>query len=192
VYVDNVVSAVLLALEDERAVGRKLVVADEDGPSWRGLYEAYAALFEPALPVRSLPVDEWRRRSTSRGSFAAAVGELRSLLRSPEAAALLRAAAARPALRRVGARTLRLVPGGSRRARRLVESQRLRPPAAPASAAEQLPGAELAAVQTSGAVFRARELRSLGWEPRVPRDEALELTAAWLRFTRRLQPMDGG
>jgi hypothetical protein len=41
-------------------------------------------------------------------------------------------------------------------------------------------------VQTSGAVYRARGLRSLGWTPPVPEGRAFELTAEWLRFAREL------
>ena len=159
-------SAIVVGLRDERAVGRKLVVVDEDGLSWRGLYEAYAALASPPLDVRSVSLDEWRRQAASRGSLAAALRDFRALIRSPEAAALLRAAAERPALRRVTARTLRLVPGGTRRARRAVARSR---PQIGESGGEQLPGPELVDVQTSGAIFRAHGLRSLGWTPPVPR-----------------------
>jgi hypothetical protein len=41
-------------------------------------------------------------------------------------------------------------------------------------------------VQTSGAVYRARGLRSLGWTQPVPTDQAFGLTAEWLRFAREL------
>jgi len=182
-FVDNLVSAIVFGLRDEQAVGRKLVVVDEDGLSWRGLYEAYAALASPPLDVRSVSLEEWRRQSAKRGSLVAALAELRALLRSPEAAALARAAAARPALRRVTARTLRLVPGGTRRARRVIARPR---PEVTDTAGDEMPGPELVAVQTAGAIFRARGLRSLGWTPPVSLAQALGLTAEWLRFARRL------
>jgi hypothetical protein len=113
----------------------------------------------------------------------AAVRELRGLLRSPEAAALVRAAAARPALRRLGARLVRVVPGGIDRAKRTTASP---PPTQAGAGSLPLPSPELVAVQTSGAVYRAAGLRGLGWEPVVPPERALELTRAWLRWARLL------
>jgi nucleoside-diphosphate-sugar epimerase len=181
VYVDNLVSAVVFALADDRAVGRTFVVVDEDGVSWRGLHEAYSALAAPPLPVRSLPLAEWRRRTARRTSFRDVLRDLRSLVRSPQAAELVSVAASLPALRRVGARVLRFVPGGSARVRRPAVASPAAGPRVPA-----LPSPELVAVQTSGAVFRARGLRSLGWTPPVQIDDAFELTAEWLRFAREL------
>jgi nucleoside-diphosphate-sugar epimerase len=181
VYVDNLVAAIVFALTDDRAVGQAFVVADEDGISWRGLYETYAALATPPLSVRSLSLDEWGLHATRRTSFRDVLRDLRSLVRSPEAAELVRAAAMRPALRRVAARVVRLVPGGPTRVRRLAGASPGDKPHVP-----PLPSAELAAVQTSGAVYRARGLRSLGWTPPVPEGRAFELTAEWLRFAREL------
>jgi nucleoside-diphosphate-sugar epimerase len=186
IYVDNLASAVVLALGDDRAVGRKLVAVDEDGVTWRGLYERLAGLVDPPPAVRTVPLEEWRARSARRGSLRDALRELRALLRSPEAAALARAAASRPALRRAGAKALRVVPGGRRRAHGFVRPHAVAH--APAQVHEELPGPELAAVQTAGAVFHARGLRSLGWTPPVSADEAFALTAEWLRFARQLDP----
>jgi nucleoside-diphosphate-sugar epimerase len=181
VYIDNVVSAIVLALNDDRLIGGTYVVTDEDGLTWRSLYENYAAAVTPPLEVRSISPEEWRN-ATKRPRFAA-VRELRGLLRSPEAAALVRAAAARPALRRLGARVVRVLPGGLDRAKRTT----LAPPLAQAGAGSPpLPSPELVSVQTSGAVYRATGLRALGWEPVVPPERALEITRAWLRWARLL------
>jgi len=182
VYVDNLVSAIVLALSGEGAVGRTFVVVDEDDLSWRALYEAYAALWTPPLPVHSLSLDEWRRRTKRKASFGAVLRDARSLLRSPEAAALVRVAAERPALRHIAGRMLRFAPSRRERLRAAITPARI-PGAAPA---EALPAPELAAVQTSGAVYRAHGLRSLGWAPPVESERALALTAEWLRFPREL------
>lgn len=179
VYIDNLVSAIVLALDDDRLVGGTYVVTDEDGLTWRSLHEAYAAAATPSLQVQSMSLEEWRS-ATKRPRFATA-RELRGLLRSPEAASLIRAAAARPALRRAAARVVRLFPGGLDRARRASVGSAMQ---VEAGIAPPLPSHELVAVQTSGAVFRAARLRALGWEPIVPPQRALELTRAWLRWAR--------
>jgi nucleoside-diphosphate-sugar epimerase len=184
VYVDSVVAAIVLALLDDRAVGDTFVVADEDGLTWRDLYGAYARMASPPLEVRTLSPDEWRRQAKSSGSLIAALRELRALARSPEAAALVRAAAERPGLRRAGGRALRRLPRRRERVKAILE----RPSSGVRAAATspQLPSPELMAAQTSGAIFRARKLRELGWAPPVPLERALELTEAWLRFARYL------
>ena len=53
-YMDNLCHAILRALERDDARGRIVVVAD-DGPSWRDLYDAYAAI--GGWTVRSAPAD---------------------------------------------------------------------------------------------------------------------------------------
>jgi len=181
VYVDNLVSAIALALDDPRLVGGTFVVNDDDGLTWRDLYDAYAHAAASPLTVRSVPFEEWRAAALQRGGV---LRELRGLLRSPEAAALVRAAAARPALRRAGARAARVVPGGLDRARRIAAPGG--PTSSSAGRAMALPSPELAAVQTSGASYRAARLRALGWEPAIGTARALALTQEWLRWARLL------
>jgi len=181
VYVDNLVSTIVLALTDERTTGGRFVVVDEDGISWREFYERYAALASPPLDVRSLSLDEWR--ATSKGGSI--WRDLRSLAGSPEAAALARAATARPALRRAGSRLLRIAPRTSRRLRSATAASPVRT-AHTQSAGVSPPSPQLAAVQTGGAVYRASGLRALGWVAPVSVDDAFGITAEWLRFAREL------
>jgi nucleoside-diphosphate-sugar epimerase len=54
VYVDNLCHAILRALERDEARGQTIVVSD-GGPSWRGLYDAYAAI--GGWTVRTAPAD---------------------------------------------------------------------------------------------------------------------------------------
>jgi hypothetical protein len=136
----------------------------------------------PPLTLRTVSPEELR--AAKRGSFRDLVRELRALFRTPEAAALARAAAERPVLRRAGSRVLRFVPRGSSRAHGFVASRPV--PSVGGGHTEVLPSPELAGVQTSGAIFRASALRSLGWTPPVDVDRAFGLTAEWLRFAREL------
>ncbi len=154
-YIDNLVHAILCGLDEDRAVGGTFVVSDPDSPTWRGLYDAYAAIGR--WDVRTATLDEYRA------------------LRRP--GRLLRAAAAHPGVRRAGRQLLTVVPGGRERVRqRVAGSNESAPP---------LPSPELAALQMSGHTFRLDRARDvLGYEPPVRFEQALRLTEAWLRFAR--------
>jgi nucleoside-diphosphate-sugar epimerase len=154
-YVDNLVHAILRALEEDRAVAGTFVVSDPGTPTWRGLYEAYAAI--GGWDVRTATLDEYRA------------------LRRP--GRVLRAAAAHPRVRAAGSRVLAVIPGGRERVRQRVAGRE--------GGAPPLPSAELAALQTSGHTFKLDHARAvLGYEPPVPFEQALRLTEAWLRFAR--------
>jgi nucleoside-diphosphate-sugar epimerase len=156
-YVDNLVHAIVRGLESDEAVGGTFVVSDPDGVTWRGLYEAYAGTASPPWTVRSLPIEEYRR-----------------LRGRPGPRTLLTAAAERPALRALGRRAVRAVPGARARVRRLATG-----------GGDGLPSEELAALQVSGVRFRLDRAREgLGYNPPVAFDEALRLTRDWLRFAR--------
>jgi nucleoside-diphosphate-sugar epimerase len=186
VYVDNVVDAVLRALTSERAVGETFVVSDDDGTTWRELYERYARMASPPWDVRSIPEEDYRRlHPRGAGLWRAARAEAGALVRSREARALLHAAAAQPSLRRLGGRAARLVPGAGDRLKELLKGEI--PPRAVSPPAASLPGEDLAHVQTARVRFRADKARTLlGYEPGVPFEQAMRLTEEWLRFARLL------
>jgi nucleoside-diphosphate-sugar epimerase len=78
VYVDDVVDALLLAVETPEAVGERFLISSEEPVPWRDFYEAY----ERALGVDAvtlMPLDEIERlnRKTTAGA------NLRMLLRDP-------------------------------------------------------------------------------------------------------------
>ena len=157
-YVDNLVHAIMRALDNDRAVGGIFVVSDPDGISWRELYDAYAGFSSPPRPVRSLPLDEYRRLTDKN--------------RRPRA--LLIAAGDRPGLRAAGRRALRLVPGAQRRVRQIA-----------GGGGSSRPSEELAALHVSNVRFALDHARDeLGYDPPVSLDEALRLTGEWLRFAR--------
>jgi nucleoside-diphosphate-sugar epimerase len=158
VYVDNVVHAIERALVSDESIGGTFVVSDPDGVSWRELYEAYAGTASPPWEVRSISADDYRR---ARGR--------------PGARALVMAAGEHPALRSVGRRVAGVVPGVRSGVRRVASG----------GGGPALPSEELAAIQTSGVSFRLDRAReTLGYDPPVAFDEAIELTRAWLRFAR--------
>lgn len=187
VYVDNVVDAILRALESERALGETFIVSDDDGVTWREFYEAYARMASPAWEVRSIPLEQFRRlgKPGSARFLHSLLAEPAALARSSEAKALLRAAAEKPSLRALARKSGRLVPGGSARLRRWAEGRDRAGSANEARTEAFLPSEELARLQTSGVLFRTDKARSiLGYEPPVRFDVAMRLTEEWLRFAR--------
>ncbi len=182
VYVDNLVAAVIAALKRPEAVGETFIVSDDDGGTWRDLYEAYAAMGSPPFSIHSITEAEHRALRARRLRLSDLRADLRALARSPEAGQLIRAASERPALRRAAGRLLRGTPGGRDRVRAWgvrPSTQGPSPPAPPG------PSPELAQLQLANVRFRSDKLRkALGWEPPVPFAQAMRLTEEWLRFSR--------
>ncbi|MDX6515572.1 MAG: hypothetical protein QOH73_1238 [Gaiellaceae bacterium] len=186
VYVDTVVAAIVAALERDEALGETFVVSDPAQPSWRELLEAYASLFDPTLPVRTVSVEEYRRaQKAQRPGPRALVRELRVVARSPQLRSALAVAATQPTLRRIGATVARAVPGGRERLRpgpTLVDAAAPAVPRAP-----RLPSPELVALQTTGVRYDTTKAeRLLGIQPPADFERALALTAEWLRSARLL------
>jgi nucleoside-diphosphate-sugar epimerase len=182
VYVDTVAAAIEAALERDEAVGETLVVSDLDGPTWRGLLEAYALLFDPPRAVVTIDPEELAARLRAQRPGAAALArELRVVASARSARGALTLAASQPTLRRLGGKVAELLPGDR-------ERYRPAPAAAPAGPrAPQLPSLELAALQTSGVRYDTTKAhRILGLTAPADFEQALALTAEWLRFQRLL------
>jgi nucleoside-diphosphate-sugar epimerase len=180
VYVDTLAAAIEAALTRDEAVGETFVVSDPDGPTWRGLLEAYAGLSAPPRRVVAIDPDELAAALRAQRPGPRAVArELRAVARARSPRAALSLAASQPTLRRLGGHAVRLLPGDR-------ERYRPAPTAAPAGPrAPQLPSPELAALQTSGVRYdTAKAQRLLGLEPPADFERALALTAEWLRFQR--------
>ena len=156
VYVDNVVHAIQLALEDDRAVGETFVVSDEDGVTWRQLYEAYARMASPPWEVRSLPLDQVRGRRSPARALARAAAESR----------LVRRAVAHRSVRALARRGAQAV---------------LRPPQS-GLPSEELSQMQTSTAVFRAEKIRSR----LGYLPPVSFELAMRLTEEWLRFARFL------
>jgi nucleoside-diphosphate-sugar epimerase len=180
VYVDTVAAAIEAALERDEAVGETFVVSDPDGPTWRGLLDAYASLFDQPREVVTIDPEELAALlRAQRPSARTLARELRVVARGRSPRAVLSLAASQPTLRRLGGKVAAALPGDR-------ERYRPAPTTAPTGPrAPQLPSPELAALQTSGVRYdTAKAQRLLGLAPPADFDRALSLTAEWLRFQR--------
>ena len=58
IYVDNLVDAVLLAMENDAADGEIFNVVDDDNMTWGQVYEAYADMIDTHPPLQRMSVKE--------------------------------------------------------------------------------------------------------------------------------------
>jgi nucleoside-diphosphate-sugar epimerase len=183
VYVDNLVAAIVAALERDEAVGETFVISDAEQPSWRELLEAYAGLLDPSPDVVALSEKEYRqRRKAQRLGVPSFVRDLRAVAGSPELRSVAAVAAAQPTLRRMGAKVAGLVPGGRER---FMPKGGTPSATGPAPHQPALPSPELAALQTSGVRYNtSKAQRLLAYESPADLERGLALTADWLRFSR--------
>lgn len=188
VYVDNLVDAIILALETGKGDGQAFLVVDDDRPSWRAVYEAYARFVPGAPPLRDLSVKEIesvrreRKPGFLRGAILNAVVLLprmaRASLSSPEVRAGLRevswvqalAAAFPKAKERFSRRDGALEkPAGTRADR----------------PALRIPDAQGAAFLAARVRYDNQKLHAvLQWTPRIDLQEGMRRTEAWLTYQR--------
>jgi nucleoside-diphosphate-sugar epimerase len=61
VYIDNLIDAIILAIENDAANGQTFFVVDDEKPVWKEVYERYAAIANKDLQMRSMSIDEIER-----------------------------------------------------------------------------------------------------------------------------------
>lgn len=191
IYIDNLVDAIRLSMDSDGADGQALILVDDDYPTWRQVYERYAGLIPDAPSLQSLPADEIER--LRRAGEPAALSKwvvtpllmlprmIRVSLRSPEIKASIREV---PWLKFVAKRL-------SRRTKDWLKGERkTSAPAAPnvraaAPRGVQLPSPDMVELYASQSRFSNEQAkRVLGYRQRIAFDEAIDLTAAWLRYQR--------
>jgi len=186
-YVDNLVDAIFLALENERATGHTFFITDGEQITWGDFIRAHAALLREQPELRQVSSEQiaecYRRRpGLIRESFQATGRVLRSrefrqmLLRIPASRRLLAAAWSR----------LASLPDEKReRIRSRIGIPRQVPSIA--SNGQHVPDEVTYATQTTTVFFRIDKARDLlGYRPRVPFDQGMRLLEEWLRFANYL------
>lgn len=190
VYVDDAVTALLLAASAETAAGQRFLVSADRPVTWRAFYGHYERMLDLDATV-PMSTEEARRLATPRPRRGAA-GELLGAVRhDPELRARLRRS-------REGAWAARLLrrlrpPRSTTPEARSEppELRRLRELRAPAPERTLHPPSEAEiALQTQGARVRIdKAQRLLGYRPAFDLDAGMKLTGAWARWA-GLAPAD--
>lgn len=176
VFVEDVVSALLLAAVKEEAVGETLLVSGPEHPTWLEFHAAYAGLLGRPDAVRLLPRQEIERRLRRR--------YLRRLARWARRRPLLRKPLGR--VKRAGVRTLARLRAEVRRATRRRDGSIASFVAAPrrrAGQGETLPSLRhLGEFSSRCRVEIAKARRVLGYEPAFDLARGMERTGEYLRW----------
>ncbi|NIA30109.1 MAG: NAD-dependent epimerase/dehydratase family protein [Actinobacteria bacterium] len=189
VYVDNLIDAVLLAMENDAADGEAFNVVDDDRMTWGQVYEAYANMIDAHPPLRSMSVKEIE--IMSKGDAPNDLGSwfvkplllipqaIKTSLRSPEMRSKMMEI---PWLRfmkdRMPRPTLDKMKYGENGNKTATDElpQPVRP---------SLPNNDLVELYSAQGRFSNNKIKKvLGYEQRIPFNEALDLIRAWLQYQR--------
>jgi nucleoside-diphosphate-sugar epimerase len=184
-YVDNLVDAIFLAIENESAAGHKFFITDGEPVSWRQFTESHRQLLKECPEPRVISSSEVLARQRN------APGLLRASLRATPG--VLASSEFRDLVKRVPAGDRMLTWAWDKFQNcsdetkdRIRARLRGRGSQAPDRSAAG-PDAEFCAIRRGEVVFsieRARDL--LGYSPRVSFSAGMERTAEWLRFANYL------
>jgi len=191
VYVDNLVDSIILAIETGKGDGQAFLVVDDECPSWRAVYEAYAQFVPGAPPLRDLSVKEIeairreRRPGFLRGAILNPLAVLprivRAATRSPEVRAGLREVSWVQGL-------VSAFPKATERFTRSQPNDEVPEELSGKRAAEpplRIPDAQSAAFLAARVRYDNHKLREvLQWTPRIDLREGLRRTGAWLAYQR--------
>ena len=188
-YVDNLVDAIFLSLENDRAIGEIFFITDGERVTWGDFIRAHAAMMDPSPELREISGNDvlahyQRQPGLLAGSFRA-TGEV---VRSREFRKLLERI---PLCERSLAMVWRWLQSRGEEER---EKLRLRlglrgsgVQNGTGHAAPSIPDPVTFATQTGTVFFRIDKARRLlGYEPRIPFSRAIGLVEQWLRFANYL------
>jgi nucleoside-diphosphate-sugar epimerase len=178
VFVDNVVEAIILALNAPDSVGGEaFLISDREQLSWRAFFQYFAEGTAAQLRVKSLAQ---RAADGAPGLACRWIGGVREITMSSEVRALAKKVLWTDPVGTLPRRLWERSPRLQRRVQRVlgVDAAITYRHAAPSSS-------EVVEFQINPTlVVTDKAVASLGYEGRVPRDEALRLTRDWARAAR--------
>jgi nucleoside-diphosphate-sugar epimerase len=188
-YVDNLVDAIFLSLENDRAVGEIFFVTDGERVTWGDFIRAHAAMMDPPPELKEISANDvlayYQRQPGLLAGSLRATGEV---VRSREFRKLLERI---PLCERSLAMIWRWLQSRSEEQR---EKLRFRLGLRASGvqngtghAAPPIPDPVTFATQMGTVFFRIDKARRLlGYEPRIPFSRAIGLVEQWLRFANYL------
>jgi nucleoside-diphosphate-sugar epimerase len=182
-YVDNLVDAVFLAIEKEHAVGETFYITDGERITWGDFIRAHVPMLENAPPLGEISkadiADYYRRQP---GLIWGSLQQGGQLLRSRELRLLLRRI---PAMERVQTALWGWMQSQPEERRERIRA-RFSPPETPGAESNgnfSMPEEVTVATQTGTVFFSIEKAkRILGYQPRIPFSQGIQLVEQWLRF----------
>lgn len=189
IYVDNLVDAILLAMESDAADGEIFNVVDDDNLTWGQVYEAYAGMIESHPPLKSMSVKEIE--DMRKGDVPNDLGSwlikplllipqvVKTSLRSPEMRSRMMEI---PWLRFMKDRMPRQTLDQMKCGKNGNKAPTVEPPL---PEKKVLPNGDLMELYASRARFSNEKIKKiLGYQQRISFSEALELIRPWLKYQR--------
>jgi nucleoside-diphosphate-sugar epimerase len=190
IYIDNLVDAILSAIEQDAAYGEAFFVVDDEQLTWREVFERYAAMLEDSYPpiLDMSAMDIVRTKNSQKESivkkwfcapFLIGPDMILTSLKSKEIRGKIYTI---PVLRFVGG----LIPQTLKRSLKGNDNNGIVSPVNnERTIAKNLPPDDFIALSCSHTRFsNAKIKRMLGYTQRISLNEAFELTEAWLRYQR--------
>lgn len=189
VYIDNLIDAILLAIERDDAIGESFITTDDDCLTWADFYEAYANLFSNHPPLREASLHEIdsirriKRRNALRKSIRLPLDVSKAVARSPEVLKEIKKVGwVRLLANKLPARFKDRIKKQIKEEERHCSTENL---SGSGHDSVQIPDNSLIKLYTSNARFSNNKLkRVLGWKQRITFEEAMELTKEWLKYQR--------
>jgi nucleoside-diphosphate-sugar epimerase len=186
-YVDNLVDAIFLAADNERAVGGTFFITDDELLTWGQFIQAHVEMLEPRPILSNLSTAEilsyYREKpgllaSSFTGMRRILVGrEFRDMLKEVPLFALI--------FERLWYMVQNLDDDGRDRLRARLAGSGGAPIRSRGGTA--IPDLDTLAIQTGEVFFRIEKARTLlGYEPRIPFSQGIRLTELWLRWANHL------
>jgi nucleoside-diphosphate-sugar epimerase len=186
-YVDNLVDAVFLAIETEKALGETFYITDGERITWGDFIRAHVPMVENAPSLNEISkqeVTDYYRRQP--GLIWGSIKQGGELLRSRELRLLLRRI---PAMERV-----QTAVWGWMQAQPEEKRERIRARFSPSESTPvesngnvSMPEEVTVATQTGTVFFSIEKAkRILGYEPRIPFNRGIAMVEQWLRFANHL------
>lgn len=189
IYVDNLIDAVLLAMENDSGDGEAFIIVDDDELNWKEVYEAYAGMLDSYPPIRHMSNEEIEtmRKGDEPNDFKSWVVKpfllvpalVRHSLMSPEMRnEMMQVPWLRFIKNRMSRQRLKEIKyGGNNQQTVTTETTKHRQ--------IRLPSQDLVELYSSHSRFSNEKIkRLLNFTQRITFSEALDLTYSWLRYQR--------
>ena len=181
-YVDNLIDAMALGLENDRALNQAFFITDGERVSWGDFIRAHMALMEPMPEVGEISRAEIEAsRGRSSGLLLGSVKAAARVARSKEFRQMLMQVPLTEAAMKKAWNWVSALPPEKRE--RLRARWGVRRAAANSNNAKFIPDAVTEGTQSTTVFFSIERARKvLGYEPRVRFAEGMKLVEQWLRY----------